>query len=203
MDKLKWWFTEIFNSGLFGMAESRSGPGSTLERTGSIRKALPALLKELSVKTLLDAPCGDWYWMRSVDLTGLVYFGLDIVDQAIHENNQRYAKKDVVFEVADITVDPLHKADLILCRDCLVHLSYEDVFKALFNFKQSGSVYLLTTTFPSVSENYDLRAGEIWRALNLERPPFNLTKPLQYIVEEFDEVFGAKSLGLWNLDLIN
>ena len=36
---------------------------------------------------------------------------------------------------------------MILCRDCLVHLTFDDARAALQNLRRSGSKYLLTTTF--------------------------------------------------------
>lgn len=73
--------------------------------------------------------------------------------------------------VADITVNPLPTADLILCRDCLVHLSFAHIDAALANFRASGARWLLTTTFPMIEENVDCEDGD-WRALNLTLPPF-------------------------------
>ena len=48
--------------------ESKSGGSSTLSATAAIRAALPRLLSDLGVAVLIDAPCGDFNWMRHVDL---------------------------------------------------------------------------------------------------------------------------------------
>src|SRR5438046_7814005 len=61
-------FTDIYRHRGFGGADSASGPGSDLAQTQSIRDALPELLRELGVRTLLDIPCGDYHWMRQVPL---------------------------------------------------------------------------------------------------------------------------------------
>lgn len=76
----------------------------------------------------------------------------------------------------------------MLCRDCLVHLSFVDIVRALNNIKRSGISYLLTTTFPDCDRNEDTVTGD-WRVLNLERPPFSFT--------EGGREFRDKSLGLW------
>ena len=47
-----------------------------------------------------------------------------------------------VFLRLDLTRDPLPDGDLILCRDCLVHLPFEDVRRAVRNFKRSGARWL-------------------------------------------------------------
>jgi len=41
----------------------------------------------------------------------------------------------------DITSDPLPRADVILCRDCLVHFSLADAQAAIGNFARSGSAH--------------------------------------------------------------
>lgn len=99
----------------------------------------------------------------------------------------------------DLTRDRLPTVDLVLCRDCLVHLSFAQAQQALANIAASGARYLLTTTFTGRSENADIPTGK-WRALNLQRPPFNLPQPLELINErctEKDGRYADKSLGLW------
>jgi hypothetical protein len=93
------------------------------------------------------------------------------------------------------------RADLILCRDCLVHLSYEDALAALGNMRASQSTWLLTTTFTGQDMNWDIVTGE-WRTINLERPPFDFPVPIALLDEECPHENGAyrdKMLGLWRL----
>src|SRR4051794_37916315 len=44
-----------------------SGVGSDLEATRAVSVALPGLVESLSVRRMLDIPCGDFLWMRHVD----------------------------------------------------------------------------------------------------------------------------------------
>jgi hypothetical protein len=71
---------------------------------------------------------------------------------------------------------------MIFCKDCLQHLSYENVFKALETFKKSESKYLLTTSYPLTLINWDICDGDS-RPLNLRKPPFNLPFPIIKIHE--------------------
>ena len=101
----------------------------------------------------------------------------------------------------DITTDGLPQADLVLCRDCLVHFSYEQIFRALKNFKDSRSEYLLMTTFAGRQSNSDIVTGD-WRPLNFRISPFNLPEPFKVINEKCTEEGGRyadKSLALWRL----
>jgi hypothetical protein len=93
----------------------------------------------------------------------------------------------------------LPAADLVLARDALVHFSHNDIFQALANLRRTGANYLITTTFLGDRCNEDIRTGE-WRALNLQRPPFQLPAPLALIDEHChhtDGIYSDKRLGLW------
>lgn len=172
-----------------------SGAGSTMLQTARIRKQLPLLLQSLGVKKFIDVPCGDFHWMRTVDLSFLdVYIGVDIVADLIDINEKKYAHEKRRFMVADLTTDILPCADLILCRDCFAHLCNAAIFKAVNTLKKSGSTYLLVTTIPYQESNRDIATGD-WRALNLELPPFNFPQPLHMMEEGWD----GKVLALWKI----
>lgn len=192
-------FTGIYEKNLFKGKESISGPGSDLHQTRIIKDEIPKLLSKYGVHSMIDAPCGDLYWMRHVDLGEVKYTGLDIVQELIDINSKQFGSAQRNFQCLDIVNDTLPKADLIFCRDCLVHLSHEQALKALNNFARSGAEYLLTTTFPGKNSNEDL-GRKIWRPLNLQLAPFSLPAPLELINEGCTEdggIHADKSLGLW------
>ena len=195
-------FTTIYRRNVFGGSESRSGTGSSLAQTIEIRREIPPLLENLGVRRLLDAPCGDFNWMQHMPVSLDLYIGADVVEQLIAEDNRRYSHATRRFVCLDIIRDQLPRADLVFCRDCLVHLNFEQARTALRNFKRSGAEYLLTTTFPGSKTNADLAPGDIWRTLNLQRQPFSFPQPLRLINEactENDGAYADKSLGLWRL----
>lgn len=194
-------FTHIYRTNFWGGSESRSGQGSGLAQTVGIRRELPKLIERLGVKSVLDAGCGDFHWMSKIDL-GASYTGVDIVADCI-KHDQHYENEGRKFICADVVLDDLPRADLIICRDVLVHLSYEECLHAISNFKRSGAKYLLTTTFLA-HDNRDLLHDLIWRPLNLCKAPFNFPAPLELIAEEWIEAtssaFDDYRLGLWRLD---
>ena len=163
---------------------------------------IPKLIKKHNIKTMLDLPCGDFNWMRSVDLGIDQYTGADIVEEVITKNQQAYGNEKYRFQVLDITHNDLPKRDLIFCRDCLVHLSYDDIYRAFRNIKRCGITYILTTTFTGFFSNHDIVSGD-WRPLNLESVPFNLPDPVESINENCTEgggKFADKSMGLWRVE---
>jgi hypothetical protein len=196
-------FTEIYRAGGWrGDQPTLSGHGSNLEWTARVRAQLPELLKEIGIASLLDAPCGDFFWMKECNLQIISYVGMDIVSGLIEENSRRYGRTGRSFKVGDLVTDDLPRVDLIFCRDCLVHLRNREVIDAIRNFKRSGSTYLLTTTFTNVGDNTDLDQPGDWRAINLTQKPFYLPQPLRVLDEGYAETGGRftdKALGLWRL----
>jgi len=194
-------FARIYETNLWGAGESRSGLGSEAGATAVLRAALPPLLRELEVATILDLPCGDFGWLRRIPLPGVDYLGADIVPGIVARNSELFGKAGRAFAVLDLTRDRLPRADLVLCRDCLVHFSFDNVHRGLRSIVGSGSRYLLTTTFPAELVNQDIEDGD-WRPLNLCALPFGLPTPMRLINErctEADGAYGDKSLGLWEI----
>jgi CheR methyltransferase, SAM binding domain len=193
-------FTNIFENNSWG-GESISGPGSDENAVKGFVDDMANVLKELKVASILDIPCGDFYWMKNVDLQGIEYIGADIVQKIILDNIQTYATDEISFIKANLISDPLPKVDIVFCRDCLVHFSYKDIDAAIRNICDSGSRFLMTTHFPESIVNRDIFTGD-WRALNLESPPFNLPDPLKVIRENYvgkDGLYNDKSLALWDI----
>ncbi len=195
-------FTEIYRDEWWDGEQSVSGTGSSLDQASVLIAELPGLLRELGVGSLLDIPCGDFHWMSQTDLSGVSYVGAEIVEELVERNRRTYERENVEFRKLNLIADPLPQADLVLCRDCLVHFSFADVFSSLGNICASGSSYLLTTTFPSRAENRDILTGR-WRPLNLEVAPFSLPRPIRLVNEgctERDGQYSDKSLGLWQIE---
>lgn len=194
-------FTDYARSNKWGDKDSLSGKGSNLDATADLRGLLPRLLRDLGAKSLLDVPCGDFYWMQHVDLSGIEYLGGDIVPDLIEANRRAHAQPGVAFEVIDLIRGPVPTADVIFVRDCLVHLSHDHVRAALTNIARSGGKWLLTTTFPETDFNEDIATGQ-WRPIDLNKPPFSLSLPERLIAEGQAHLKGqgnGKMLGLWQI----
>ncbi|HWR15653.1 MAG TPA: class I SAM-dependent methyltransferase [Terriglobales bacterium] len=171
-------FRDIYRRNLWSGGESVSGGGSSLQATAHVREALPGLLRQLGVRTMLDAPCGDFYWMSQVELPLDHYVGIDIVPDLVENNHRRYGSPTRSFLVLDAIKDDLPHTDLVLCRHLLIHLPLRDCRRVLRNFQRSGAKYLLVTQQPQVSVNREIHTGS-FRPLNLMLPPFDFPRPVQ------------------------
>ena len=193
-------FTAIFRRNDWGHPDSVSGPGSTIERGLQFRDELVKVLRDVEIKSILDAPCGDFNWMRLVlDDLDVEYTGVDIVEALVRENAARDARQ---FRCLDFTADELPRADLVLCRDALVHFSFADIHAAIGNFQRSGARYLMATTFVDRDRNRDIATGG-WRPLNMQLAPFSFPEPVAIIDEQCMHsggIYRDKRLALWKLD---
>jgi hypothetical protein len=190
-DNPKQVFTNIFR---WNNDESCSGWGAELERTVSIRAELPEVVRRRSIRSLLDAPCGDFHWMRHVPWPAdFKYIGADIVSDLINDNRSKYS--GVEFIELDVLRDRLPNVDAWLARDLMIHFPDEAVRNALNQFRRSTIRYLLATTYPNAGRNTDIKYGQV-RHLNLCAPPFGLPPPCE-ILREDDDPDTGRIIGVW------
>ena len=194
-------FYLIYRRNSWGSRESASGLGSEVIITAAVRRDIATVIKEINTRSLLDAPCGDFNWMKEVDVNLEDYVGVDIVSEIIVENQCRFGTPNRCFVTLDIVSDPVPKADLILCLNCFIHLSFKDISSAIRNFRKSGSrdtSFLLTTTYPTIRHNRDIPTGD-YRRINLQLLPFNFPEPIK-LISGAHPIDAEKSLGLWSLE---
>lgn len=179
-------FEDIFASRYWGDKESISGVGSSLAQTENIRRELPKLVKEFGIKTILDAPCGDLYWMSLIlDEMGVDYIGGDIVPDVVNIARERSQYNRSRFIELDIVKDELPPADLWVCRDVLFHLSFKNIRDTFANFARSEVKYILVTShIGDHIANRNIASGD-FRQLNLLRRPIGL--PEDKVLYRFDD----------------
>ena len=188
-------FGGLWRNNGWGETETRSGAGSTVAATGTLRVHLVELCRFFGIRQLVDAGCGDLNWMKMISKEFDLYIGIDVVPELIAGLEEREGRRrGHFFAVRDLTQDPLPRADAILCRDVMTHLADERVLAALEQIKASGARYLLATSYVS-EQNRDIVTGD-WRPIDLTKAPFNLPKPLMSIDERGD---GSKLLGVWKI----
>lgn len=189
-------FTLVFKENRWGNDESVSGAGSALG-SPSVResvKTLDELVRSLRIKSINDVPCGDFYWFPLIlgRFPYLEYRGFDIVPGLIEWNKQRFPNYN--FDVLDVSESALPQADLIFCKDLLLHLRSRDIARTLDNFKKSGSRFLLiSNNHGEANLELDLIEPGIHRSVNLTAEPYNLPEP----------IWRSSYLALWSLDAIS
>ena len=189
-------FAAIYNNRVWlnnRLSGSLSGLGSELVNTEGIRGGLPRTLAELNTQTLLDLGCGDFLWMKETDL-GCRYIGIDVVEEVISANVRLHGTDKRRFLTLDGTTQVLPKADTVLCREVLFHLSFLDIAKMLANIKRSHAVFLIATNDPGLRHNADILSGD-FRLLNLHKAPFCFPKPHMSFPD--DRLSPGRTLSVW------
>jgi hypothetical protein len=195
-------FSKIYRLNNWGDSESVSGPGSNLKNTKILRKELPLILKELNIKSLLDIPCGDFFWMKEIVLPLDFYIGADIVDNLVIKNKNLYENDKKKFINLDITKDKLPEADAVFCRDCLPHFSIKLIKASLRSVKLSGVKYFFTSTYLSCKKNENINVGS-FRPVNFQIDPFNFPEPLKIINDPCvteKAILDDKCIGIWKVE---
>ena len=156
------------------------GPGSSDKNKTFFKEQFPRIAEEYGIKSVNDAGCG-LGWIKGV-CEGIEYNGFDILPR---EN----------YVILDITSEVMPKADLIICRDVLFHLTNKLVTKAISNFKESGSRYLLATSCYNADNKK--RSNEFNGTVI--QSVLDLTEMLGQPLNKIEEHGLDRFMGLWKL----
>jgi SAM-dependent methyltransferase len=191
-------FTRIYRTDAWEGDDSRSGPGSGIIPTTHLRPALVELCRELEIRTVIDAACGDGNWMP--DLPG--YVGVDVSPEAVRLARVRNPHR--TYLVGNVATMKLPQADLVIIRDAIQHLSLADGMATLASILRSKPRYLLASTYVG-GENVDIVTGADAYSPDLEAAPFSMGEPERLIFDgwTYHDATAVrdprKFLGLWRL----
>ena len=190
-------FAAVYRRNLWKNPESASGYGSTASATGATRAGLEALIAEFGIRSITDAPCGDFNWMGLLAFDGQ-YQGCDIVPDLIAANTAAHGNARRNFAVVDIVQQTPPAADLVLCRECLNHISLLEAVAAIDHLDGAAGRWLAITHYGDTTVNTDQPASFRFRPLNLCLAPFGLRAPDRVIEEREIGDGPAKVLALWD-----
>ena len=197
-------FVHIYKNNLWGNDESVSGPGSTYAYTENLRRMLPVLMQQFSIKSIFDAPCGDLNWMKYLlNDANVDYVGGDIVLPLVESHRANFARENIRFVHIDLTKDMFPQTDLMICRDCLFHLSYRETLLVMQNFVDSKIKYLLTTTHRKSNrfQNADILTGGV-RQIDLFAEPYNFPKDVLFRIEDWMPPYQEREMCLWSREQV-
>ena len=161
---------------------------------------MPIMFDEMGIKSVFDAPCGDFHWMQHVlNDADFSYLGGDIVGELVSANKNKFTTSNVDFIKFDMTSDAFPVADVWLCRAVFYHLSNRDIYFALEQFVDSTIKYILTTNCVTDEQhiNKDIATGD-WRSLNLNLPPFNFPRESLWEIKDCTPPHLPMKLTLWS-----
>ena len=174
-------FTWIYDTGQWGFNEEGrgySGSGSTVQEAKPYMDFITEFLRSRQIRSVIDIGCGDWTFSRHIDWGNTQYLGVDVVKSVIENNIEKFSKPNITFMQAEILSTPLPSADLLICKDVLQHLTFENIslflqqlskYKHCLITNDCGNIYIEGR----IQENLDTKTGG-YRPLDLTLPPFNL-----------------------------
>ena len=192
---------QVYSLGLWGDNGSKfySGTGSHNQKIlipylNAITTFLTSFENSL---TVCDLGCGDFNIGKELVRHTKKYIAVDIVPALIAYNKSIFKEENLEFRCLDIATAALPKADCVILRQVLQHLSnaeIKQVVSKLTNFQY----IILTEHLPdgNFEPNLDIISGQGIRlkkqsGVNLLAPPFNLKVKEEKVISSVEENKGV------------
>lgn len=187
-----------------------SGVGSWVPETVNFRAGLEKIVDFLKISLkkdkikILDSSFGDFVWMP-LFLEGRAdvdYTGYDFLPANVEKARNKFYNQTWTFETLDLVKDRIkNKFDLLINRHTAIHLGLMDNIQMFHNFHQSGSTFLLTTTYPQLTKNTALNLNDAettFHEINLAIPPFQFPVPVCQAPDS-PVTDGKQYMALWQM----
>ena len=180
---------QIYENKMWGGAEDVdffSGEGSHApEIVEPYIKEVVKFLNSFDEKLVIcDLGCGDFNVGRQLVLHSKKYIAIDIVDALIERNKNLYNHENLEFKCLDISEDVLPKADCIILRQVMQHLSNLEIKNLLLNL-ENYKYLIITEHIPkgNFKANADIISGQGIRlkkksGVDVQQPPFSFKTTL-------------------------
>lgn len=168
-------FNKIYSSNrwIFG-----SGTGSVAINNRKYTRFVQKFLEShKDIQCVLDVGCGDWQIGRKIDWGHRKYIGIDVSDYVLTETKQKYETDTIKFHVIDAANDALPDADLVIIKDVLEHLSFDQIQLILDKTDKYEYVLIQNDINILKTTNYDIDNGG-YRKLDITKAPFHFKAEL-------------------------
>jgi hypothetical protein len=205
-------FEHIAANKLWGAEhESISGAGSTVEANKYRVEFLAKFIKDNNITHLIDIPCGDCTWQHTIKgLDNITYIGADISPTALKLAREKNKERpymhfyDRTFDLTkEVPVVPSPDTSLIMIKEVVQHLTFQEGMDMLKNAKASGIKYIAITNHAAdifdVKSNIQITSGSFYPN-NVFMAPFFFKNPIRDIE---DDIGKELSRGYGNLIIFN
>lgn len=171
-------FSDIYTHHVWGkdaQGFGTSGSGSTLREGVPFIQYIQHFLDTHDIASIVDLGCGDFVLGKEIDWQRRLYTGVDVVRQVVERNKVLYETETISFLPLDIVGEELPPADLLICKDVLMHLPIHAIVQVLEKMKQYKYCILVNDFENSRyrQSNIEIPLGG-YRPLRLKEPPFGL-----------------------------
>ena len=195
---------QVYKLKLWGSNSSEfySGDGSHLtEIVVPYIEKVASFLKSFEKPLIVcDLGCGDFNIGKELIPYTEKYFAVDIVEDLIKFNKEKFKADNLEFQCLNIAEDELPKGDCAIIRQVFQHLSNNEI-QTIVN-KLSNFKYILITEHLPIDDfvpNKDIISGQGIRikkqsGVNLTAPPFNLKVKEEKEILSFELKNGKGSI---------
>ncbi|WP_233268075.1 class I SAM-dependent methyltransferase [Algibacter sp. L3A6] len=186
---------QIYKLNLWGGSEFDFYSGSGSHDPDIINPFLDVLTAFLELHnrtlTVCDLGCGDFNIGKQLAQFTKKYIAVDIVESLIERNKQIHQADNLEFHCLDLAKDKLPKADCIILRQVLQHLSNLEIISLVKKLEHYKFI-ILTEHIPLApfTPNKDIISGQGIRlkqnsGVNLLEAPFNLEVKKETLLDEY------------------
>lgn len=182
-----------------GDGDISSGLGSAGGVFTEYEDLIVAYIERENLTSVLDIGCGDFRVAgRILDRVAstVSYTGADVSKAVVEQNTHNHSSENVRFVQLDAVNDDLPRAQLVVIREVLQHLSNADILKLVSKLLSFDHVIISNHDSAKAARvNMDIPTGAATRAsfgsaLNLSAPPFNFE--MQVLLESIDPQTGQR-----------
>jgi len=163
-----------------------SGPGSHISQVKEYMLILQEFLDNNNVKSVIDIGCGDFQFMRHMNLKNVQYTGIDCVEKLIIFNKKHFEKENITFLHRELSEHEFDFAELYLIKDVLQHLSNDIICDFLdYIVIQKLAKYIIITNCSNQDfDNQDVESIGQTRPLNAKLFPLKKYNPV--VLKEYN-----------------
>jgi len=204
-------FDQVYAKKMWQQGDALSGIGSEGEFADAYIDFVLEYAKKNELRSVLDGGCGDFSVGSRLAPHFETYMAADVSKIIVERNRGLYSTaKNVVFDVLDLTQNPLPSCDLILIRQVLQHLTNSQIGDILQNIERSSWKKVLITEevfdiAGNDQDNVDLPSHTVRTRVSLgggvfiDKPPFSVSANRITVIRKRDNVGSSSGLMVFEL----
>jgi SAM-dependent methyltransferase len=179
-------FASIYAKGKWGNDKSKKfNSGSGSHNSTLVDPYISSLRQKFSEQgfnlSVADVGCGDFtVGIQTVEFFKN-YYAIDVAPKLIQSHKENYSRDNLIFMQQDVTTKKLPNVDIVIARQCLQHLSNNQILQFLSNLPNDLRYLIVSEHVPSSSfqSNIDIQTGHETRLVKgsgvvLHEHPFNI-----------------------------
>jgi hypothetical protein len=152
-----------------------SGPGSLESINKPYIEFLESFIQNNKVDKIIDIGCGDFQFMRRVDMGQASYLGFDVATSIVKVNQTKFGNDRLKFCEMPDDFSQIPDCDIFILKDIMIHLDNKYCQKLINCIKSKSKYAIFVNNCTNIIEDYnkDINSGD-FRPVDVSLAPFNL-----------------------------